>query len=306
MFFLIKWGKTLRFALVGFYFMVMAGCDNRETVTEDRPEIFCSIAPIGAYASTICGDLVDVKVVVSPGRSVHEFSPTPAEVRALQKARLYLVTGLPIERNLVAALMNTQVKVIDIAANITKLPISEAGSHASSSPTGKTGLAEDDMLDQHIWLSPALSIDIVEEITRALIAEFPEAEEQFLKRSTALKEELARIQTTLEQELAPYKGKSFLVYHPAFGYFAHDFDLHQVAVEHDGKAPTPRRLAELTDWVQREKIHILFSQEETNQELVDTVAKTLDCRVIELDVLSERPIDFFWNFGKALQEGNAL
>ena len=39
--------------------------------------------------------------------------------------------------------------------------------------------------------------------------------------------------------LAPYRGHSFYVFHPGFGYFADAYGLRQEAVEAGGHSPTP-------------------------------------------------------------------
>ena len=47
--------------------------------------------------------------------------------------------------------------------------------------------------------------------------------------------------------LAPYRGRSFYVFHPGFGYFADAYGLKQEAVEAGGRSPTPKQLRALIE-----------------------------------------------------------
>ena len=47
--------------------------------------------------------------------------------------------------------------------------------------------------------------------------------------------------------LSEHRGKSFLVFHPSFGYFADEYGLKQLAIETGGKEPGPFELEEIID-----------------------------------------------------------
>lgn len=78
-----------------------------------------------------------------------------------------------------------------------------------------------------------------------------------LKKVSAVLEQL---QKDNQQLLAPYRGSTFFVFHPAFGYFAHAYGLHQEAVEVAGKSPTPKQLRALIQKARADKVKVIFVQ----------------------------------------------
>ena len=52
--------------------------------------------------------------------------------------------------------------------------------------------------------------------------------------------------------------RSFIIYHPALGYFARDYGLNQLSIEFEGKNPSPAQIRKLVDIAQKEKINTVF------------------------------------------------
>ena len=50
----------------------------------------------------------------------------------------------------------------------------------------------------------------------------------------------------------------FMVFHPSWGYLAHDYGLVQVPVEIEGKEPKPAQLKELIELARKEGIKVIF------------------------------------------------
>ncbi len=101
--------------------------------------------------------------------------------------------------------------------------------------------------------------------------------------------------TRLRNELLPYKGKTFYVFHPAFGYFAAAFGLKQRAVEAGGRSPSPRQLAALIEQARKEKVRIIFVQPQFDQKGAEAIARAIDGTVINLDPLA---YDVLGNFSR--------
>ena len=99
--------------------------------------------------------------------------------------------------------------------------------------------------------------------------------------------ELTSLEKELKGTLAPFKGQSFFVFHPAFGYFAHAFDLHQEAVEIEGKSPTLRQLHKLIAQAKKEKVKVIFVQPQFDRKNAATIAQAIGGKVAALDPLAE-------------------
>jgi zinc transport system substrate-binding protein len=97
--------------------------------------------------------------------------------------------------------------------------------------------------DPHVWTSPAAVRAMIGPLADALAAADPDHAADYRANATALGAELAALDTEVRTALAPLRSRRFVVFHPAWGQFAADYGLEQIAVEQDGKEPTARALA---------------------------------------------------------------
>ena len=91
-------------------------------------------------------------------------------------------------------------------------------------------------------------------------------------------------------KLAPYEGAQFFVFHPAFGYFAREYHLHQVPVEIAGKSPSPKQLFKIVSQARSQNIRVLFIQPQFDPNSAKAVAQAIDGTVATLDPLAENVI----------------
>jgi zinc transport system substrate-binding protein len=82
------------------------------------------------------------------------------------------------------------------------------------------------------------------------------------------------------------KNKQFVVYHPAFGYFADDYGLTMVALEEEGKEATPQHLQDVIDFAKSENIKVIFYQAEIDSSQSAAFAEELGGKTMELSPLS--------------------
>jgi zinc transport system substrate-binding protein len=81
--------------------------------------------------------------------------------------------------------------------------------------------------------------------------------------------------------------KAFMIYHPNLAYLARDYGLEEIAVENDGKEPSPSRLKELIDRAKRENLKIIMVQREYDTKNAKAVADEAGAEVVVIDPLSE-------------------
>ena len=90
----------------------------------------------------------------------------------------------------------------------------------------------------------------------------------------------------LKQALGPFRGQTFYVFHPAFGYFADAYGLQQKAVETEGKAPTPRQLLAMIKQARAEGVKIIFLQPQFDARCGQAIAEAIDGKVVIIDSLA--------------------
>ena len=87
--------------------------------------------------------------------------------------------------------------------------------------------------------------------------------------------ELDGLDARIRRALRPFRGQTFYVFHPAFGYFADAYGLRQKSVETEGKSPTPRQLLALIKQARAEGVKIIFLQPQFDRRAADAVATAL-------------------------------
>lgn len=244
-----------------------------------RLAVFADIAPLAGLARLVGGDRVRVSVLVPPGRDPHTFEPTPRQLTALASARLFVGLGLPFEKRLATRLaqINPGLELVDAAAGIQRIPLAsggEGGGHGRGEP------------DPHLWLDPLRGARIAANLARAFSAADPAGRDAYQANLERLRARLQDLDARLRQVLAPYRGREFLVFHPALGYLAHAYGLKQVAIQAGGREPGPRRLARLIQLARAKGIRIIFVEPQFPQAQARALARAIGGAVVTLDPLA--------------------
>jgi zinc transport system substrate-binding protein len=257
-----------------------------------KPIVAVSIPPQKYFVQKIAGDLVTVLVMVPPGSSPHTYEPKPAQMAELSNANLYFAVGIEFEKAWLERLAHTytRLKVISTDSGIEKIserddalpgkaPRGSEEAHSGHSPSG---------LDPHIWLSPELVKMQTAAMTRELCAADPRHAPLFRHNNSLFIREIKDLQDTIKRILAHRKpGTPFMVFHPAWGYFAKEFGLTEVAIEVEGKEPSPREMTDITDAARRDAITTIYVQPQFSQRTAEIIAREIGAKVAVADDLSE-------------------
>ncbi|MCF6177204.1 MAG: zinc ABC transporter substrate-binding protein [Victivallaceae bacterium] len=275
--------------------LVIAGCSEQqpESQATGKMIVFAGIPPISNIAEAIGGKYIAVKTLLPPGQSPHSFTPRPGMVKELGLAKLYISIDMPFEHNIIVPLMKkSDIQLCAADAGIKKISISGQHHHDKADEHKEHEPAEADHdkpvahPDPHIWLSTVNDLIIARNITTALCQIDPPNAGTYRSNLAAFTREITKIKAELERVLAPFKGQTFYVYHPSFGYFAQEFGLKQEAVEHDGKQPMPKELATLIENAKHDGIKFIFVQPQFSKRSAEIIATQIGAQVIRLDPLS--------------------
>jgi zinc transport system substrate-binding protein len=140
--------------------------------------------------------------------------------------------------------------------------------------------------DPHVWLSPRLGITIAQNIRNALVEIDPVHAQIYAENCSRLVMELNDVDAEIARVLAPYKGREFFVFHPAYGYFADAYGLTQIAIEAQGGAPGPKHLVEVIDRAKAQGARAIFVQPQISATYAQAVAKAVGAEVVLLDPLA--------------------
>ncbi|MDI6797357.1 MAG: zinc ABC transporter substrate-binding protein, partial [Desulfatibacillaceae bacterium] len=148
------------------------------------------------------------------------------------------------------------------------------------------------VLDPHVWLSPKRAFALAQNTAAALSAMDPHHRVVYQRNLEALLADIQELDEAIESLFAEAgANRTFMVYHPAWGYLAHDYGLEQIPVEISGKEPKPAQLQQLIDTAREKDIRILFVSPQFSQKSAQVVAKAINGRVKTADPLDENWMD---------------
>lgn len=245
--------------------------------------VFVSIPPQKYFVERIGGELVDVSVMVAPGQSPETYSPTPQQMARLSKADIYFGIGIPFERRLLEKLVSLtdSLPIIDTRRGIPLRPM-EGHDDGEEKDSGNTHGES----DPHIWLDPQLvkiqARTMADELSRLL----PDRRDQFLKNYERLAADLDEIDSLIAARLAIVRGRTLMVFHPAFGYFTDRYGLIQEPIQSAGKEPGAARLADLVTKAHRKGIRAIVVQKQFASKTAEAVAREIGAEIVILDPLA--------------------
>jgi zinc transport system substrate-binding protein len=153
--------------------------------------------------------------------------------------------------------------------------------------------------DPHIWLSPRLAKIIAANLARALEKLDPAHAAVYRRNLAALDHDLDRVDARLAKALAPLKGREFLVFHPAFGYFGDAYGLKQIPVRIEGKRPGPKSLARVIQLARDRHIRVIFVQSQFPPKAAQRIAQAIGGVATVMDPLAR---DYLANLERMASE----
>ena len=247
-------------------------------------QLTVNILPQKYFVQKIVKDKFDINVMVKPGSSPHNFEPKPSQMKLLDESKAYFLIGDSSEKAWLDRFkQNTKNTLfVDTTIGIEKIQMQEdEHEHHDHDHSG---------LDPHIWLDPVLVKIQAKNIYEAMIkidaqnSDFYKANyKEFIKELDALDEQIKKL-------LTPYEKKSFMVFHPSWGYFAKRYNLEQISIEVEGKEPKPNELVELIEEAKKHNIKVIFVAPQFSQKSAQTISKSIGANVIAIDPLTDN-----WN-----------
>ena len=145
---------------------------------------------------------------------------------------------------------------------------------------------------------------MVAKIEATLSKAKPERAEFFKINHIALAQELDILDQEIRDIISTANSRNFMVFHPAWSYFAETYDLKQVAIEHQGKEPGPRALQKIINIGKKLKIKTIFVQRQFGLSVAKNVSKIIGANVEEIDPLAENYFENMRKTAKAISGAN--
>ncbi len=224
-----------------------------------------SILPEQTFLKAIGGNKVNISLMVQMGSSPHTYEPKPSQMVDINKADIYFTIGVEFEKVWLPKFINQNKDMIiaDISQNILKTE------------------------DPHIWVSPSNVKQIVTNIYNSLVlidktnqSYYKDNLDKYLQKINNLDLEIKDILKNTP------KDSYFMVFHPAWGHFAKEYNLIQLAIEIDGKQPKPKDIIKIIKQAKQHNVNAIFTAPEFSSKVALQIAKEIDIKVIKISSLN--------------------
>ena len=254
--------------------LLIVGCTTKSN--SDKKTIFVTITPMQSIIEEITAGDFDIEVIVPKGASPETFEPTPKQVTSFSDAELIFSTGLiDFEHSLVERISG-DAEVVNLSNGIELI----AGSCSHGNHKHKHGV------DPHIWTSPRALRTMVTNAHKAIMAHYPDSV-KYTESTGRLLERIDALDTYCATRIKAEGVEAMMIYHPAYTYYARDYGIEQIAIEHDGKEPSLRQTTALIEKAKEHGVKAILRQPQYSEDKVRAIANDAGAEIITTDPLAE-------------------
>ncbi|WP_067707292.1 metal ABC transporter substrate-binding protein [Erwinia sp. ErVv1] len=231
---------------------------------QEKFKVITTFTIIADMAKNVAGDAADVASITKPGAEIHEYQPTPGDIKRALGAQLILANGLNLElwfkrfyRHLAG------VPEVVVSDGIQPMGISEGPYSGKPNP--------------HAWMSPENGLIYVDNIRDALVKYDPDNAEIYRQNAAAYKQKIRATVAPVQQALAkiPADKRWLVTSEGAFSYLTRDFGLKELYLWpiNADRQGTPQQVRKVIDVVKQQHIPAVFSESTVSDKAARQVAR---------------------------------
>jgi zinc transport system substrate-binding protein len=266
--------KKILIFLIG---LVLLSC-GRSSYEKGGSVITVSIPPFKYFVEAIGGDDFTVNVMVPAGASPHNYEPVPEQVNMLSRSLAYISNGyLGFEITWLDRFYETnrEMKKLNLGEKIDLIAAEEHSGH------------DHEGADPHYWVSPACAMIMASSVKELLCELKPEQKQSYETNYAELVKKIKEIDIKARELFSGVTNKTFMIFHPTLGYLARDYGLTQVAVESEGKEPSPAQLKSLIDTARENNLRHIFVQKGFDEKNARAIASDTGADLMIIDPMME-------------------
>ena len=278
---------------------------QEQSIQSEKPMVAVSILPQSYFVDRIGDGRFAQVVLVGLGQSPHSYEPTPRQMADLARSKAWILSNTDFEISLLPKItaLYPKLRIVDGTYGVDFRSL-EAHDHEEEGEDHADDDEHDEDsidIDRHSWLGRKPALILARHVADTLSAIDPASSAFYETNYQALAADINRVYDSLAISLAPLKGKTVFVYHPAFGYLFDDFGIIQEAVETGGKEPTAKSINGLILKASVEQVPAIFVQSQFPVSAAKAVADAVGAVVVPLDPLAADWLANIQRMGDALQ-----
>ena len=257
--------------------VILAACGGTEP---RRAELVGTIRPWARLLKQIAGGRFTVDTFTPAGASPHTWSPAPADMKKLEKAKLVLANGLGLEEGLTAKLKGMGDRVL-FAGEVPGLPVAVGHDNHGDDPH------HHDAANPHIWLDADVLVRVAQAARDRLTALDPPGRPVFKKYTDILIGAIRKADTRIKEERKAYAAARIITFHDAFAWFRRRYGIEQVAVvaASPGRQPSSQELVRIGALVRVNPVRAIFIEPQLDPKAAHVLAREFGLAVAVLDPL---------------------
>ncbi|HFE3194495.1 TPA: zinc ABC transporter substrate-binding protein, partial [Escherichia coli] len=184
---------------------------------KDKFKVITTFTVIADMAKNVAGDAADVSSITKPGAEIHEYQPTPGDIKRAQGAQLILSNGLNLELWFARFYQHLSgVPEVTVSNGVKPMGITEGPYNGKPNP--------------HAWMSAENALIYVDNIRDALVKYDPDNAATYQKNAENYKAQIRQTLDPLRDALAkiPADKRWLVTSEGAFSYLARDNDLKEL------------------------------------------------------------------------------
>lgn len=260
--------------------ILLASCNNQAGKKSAERIITVSIAPYKYFVDAIGGGDFTVNVMVPPGSDPHVYEPVPVQIQKLRASEGYISNGyLGFEMVWLDRFYETnpEIKKLNLGGSIDPIETGhhhEEGDHVEGA-------------DPHYWVSPKCALKMAQGIRDFLQELNPPRTAEYESNYNDLADRISGLDRQASELFGEHRGKSFMIYHPNLAYLARDYGLKEIALESEGKEPSPSMMKDLIDLSRKDSITTILVQREYDTRNARSIADETGAQLVIIDPLAE-------------------
>ncbi len=272
---------TRRVLMAASAALLAAGLLPGAAVAQEKFKAVTTFTVIADIAQNVAGDAAIVESITKPGAEIHNYQPTPGDIKKAQGAQLVLWNGLNLELWFEKFFANLKdVPSVTVSDGIEPMGITEGPYSGKPNP--------------HAWMSPSAALIYVDNIRDAFAEHDPANAEAYKANAEAYKAKINAAIEPIKTELAaiPEEKRWLVSSEGAFSYLARDFGLKELylwPINADQQG-TPQQVRNVIDAVKEHGITVVFSESTISSKPAEQVARETGAKyggVLYVDSLSE-------------------
>lgn len=279
--------RSLTFLLF-FQLLGLSSCQYEYKI--DERLLTVSIEPLRYITEAIAGDCYTITTLTPEGVSPESYMPTPQQFAKMNDGSAYIYIGsLGFEMQNISKIIENcpHLYVVDVSSNIPAI-------------THQHSCDASDSADPHIWTSPENIKIIARNICKALVHMDSTNTLIYKENLVKFNHHIDSIDYAIRHQLKDLKHRTFLINHPALAYFAKQYKLHQLSIEHEGKEGSAERVAQLIEQCKKDSVKTVFIQKQNSGRAAQRIAEEIGAKTVTINPLNYRWDEEILNIANSL------